>query len=80
MMVDSTTNYLSHTAPDIMLMSLTTDDLRDKESRVIKKRKADREQTILKDMIGPQKITTLEIGYVADTRYDNKYKAKIQQH
>ena len=31
-------------------------------------------------MIGRKKITILEIGYVADTRYDDKYKAKIQQH
>ena len=80
MMVDPTTNYLDRIALDIMLMSLTTDDLLDKESRVAKKRKADREQTILKDMIGPQKIISLEIGYLAVTKYDNKCKAKIQQH
>ena len=35
---------------------------------------------MLKDMIGPKKITILETGCVADTRYEHKYKAKIQQH
>ena len=37
--------------PDIMMVGLTTDDLRDKESKVLKKRKANRKQTLLKDMI-----------------------------
>ena len=40
-----------------------------------KNRKADGEQTTLKDMIGRKKMTILEIGYVADTRYEDKYKA-----
>ena len=29
---------------------------------------------MLKDMIDPRKITHLEIGYIADTRYEDKYK------
>ena len=33
---------------------------------------------MLKDIIGPRKITILDIGYVADTRYEDKYRAKIQ--
>ena len=45
-----------------------------------KKRKANGEKTTFKEMIGRKKITILEIGYVADTRYDDKYKAKVQQH
>ena len=32
---------------------------------------------MLKDMIGRKKITILEIGYIADTRHEDKYKAKI---
>ena len=35
---------------------------------------------MLKDTLGPKKITDLEIGYAADTRYEDKYKARIQQH
>ena len=37
-------------------------------------------KTTLKDMIGRKRITILEIGYVADTRYEDKYKARVQQH
>ena len=66
--------------PDIMMVDLTTYDLSDMESRAPKKRKAKGEKTTPKEMIGRQKITILAIGYVADTRYDDKYKAKIQQH
>ena len=66
--------------PDIMMMDLTTNDLSGMESRAPKKRKANGEKTTLKEMIGRKKITILEIGYVADTRYDDKYKAKVQQH
>ena len=66
--------------PDIMMVDLTTNDLSSIQNRAPKKRKADGEQTTLKEMIGRKEITILEIGYVADTRYDDKYKAKIQQH
>ena len=84
---DRTTDSLGITAledrrkmrPDIMMVDLTNNNFSDMESRAPKKRKADGEQAI-KDMIGGKKITILEIGYVADTRYDDKYKAKIQQH
>ena len=31
-------------------------------------------------MIGPKKITTLEIGYGANTRFDDNYRARFQQH
>ena len=65
---------------DIMMVDLTTNDLNKTESRAPKKRKADGEQTTVKDMIGGKKITILKIGYVADTRYEDKYKAKVQQH
>ena len=63
-----------------MIMDLTTNDLSDIDSRTPKKRKANSEQTLLKDMTGPKKITILEIGYVANTRYEDKYKAKFLQH
>ena len=85
---DRTTDSLGITAPedrrkmrpDIMMVDLTTNDLNKTESRAPKKRKADGEQTTVKDMIGGKKITILKIGYVADTRYEDKYKAKVQQH
>lgn len=32
--------------------------------------------TLLEDMIDPQNITVADIGYVADTGYDDKCKAK----
>ena len=38
--------------PDIMMVDLTTNDLSGIESRAPEKRKADGEQTTLKDMIG----------------------------
>ena len=84
---DRITDSLGITAPEdrlkmrpgIMMVDLTTNDLSDMESRAPKKRKANGEKTTLKEMIGQKKITTLEIGYVANTRYDGKYKAKIQQ-
>ena len=31
---------------------------------------------MLKDTLGPKKITDLEIEYAADTRYEDKYKAR----
>ena len=65
--------------PDIMMVDLTANYLCDIESRTLKKRKANDEQTMLKDIIGPRKITILEIGYVADTKYEDKYKAKIHK-
>ena len=85
---DRTTDSLGITAPedrlkmrpDIMMVDLATNDLSDMESRAPKERKANGEKTTLKEMIGQKKIIILEIGYVADTRYDDKYKAEIQQH
>lgn len=85
---DRTTDSLGITAPedqiktrpDIMMVDLATNDPNKIESRMPKKRKANREQATLKDMIGQKKITILEIGYVADTRNEDKYKVKIQQH
>ena len=53
--------------PDIMMVDLTTNDHRNKEARVKMKRKTNREQTLLKDMISPQQITVLETRDVADT-------------
>ena len=46
--------------PDIMMVDLTTNDCSDIESRTLKRRKANKEQTIL------------ENGYIADTRYEDK--------
>ena len=66
--------------PDIMMVDLTTNDFSSLEDRAPKKHKADGEQATIKDMIGREKITILEIGHVADTKYDDKCKAKIQQH
>ena len=66
--------------PDIMMVDLTTNDLKKVENRTSKKCKADGEQTTLKNMIDQKKLTILEIGYVADTRYGDKYKAKTLQH
>ena len=63
-----------------MLVDLTTNDLNKIESRAPKKRKADGEQTTLQDMIGRKKITILEFGYVADTRYEDKHRAKVVRH
>ena len=82
---DRTTESLGITAPedrhkmrpDIMLVDLTTNDLNKIESRAPKKRKVDGEQTTLQDMIGRKKITILEIEYVADTRFEDKYRAKV---
>ena len=47
--------------PDIMMVGLTTDDLCDTESRIMKNCKANQGRTLLKDMIGLQKFTVLEI-------------------
>ena len=66
--------------PDITMVDLTTNDLSSIKNRAPKKRKADGEQATIKDMIGRKKITILEIEYVADSRYEDKYKAKVQQH
>ena len=66
--------------PDNMMVDLSTYDLKDMESRAPKTRKANGEKTTPKEMVALKKITILEIGYVADTRSDVKYKARIQQH
>ena len=52
--------------PDNMMVGLTTDNLCNKESTVTKKHKANRE------------VIIREIGHVADTRYDDNYKVKLQ--
>ena len=85
---DRTTDSLGITAPedrlkmrpDIVIVDLATNDLNKIESRMPKTRKANGEQVTLKDMIGRKRITILEIGYVTDTRYEDRYKAKVQQH
>ena len=51
--------------PDIMMVDLITNDLSGIQRTAPKKRKADGEQTTLKDVIGRKKIAILEIGYVA---------------
>lgn len=40
---------------------------------VKKKCKFNKEEALLKDMIGYFYLTIVEIGYVPDTRYDDKY-------
>ena len=63
--------------PEIIMVDLVVNDLSGIEGRTPEKRKAHSEQAMLEDMIGPRKITILEIGYVADIRYEDKYKVKI---
>ena len=63
-----------------MMVDLTPNDPSRIENRAPKNRKADGEQTTLKEMIGRKEITILGIGYIADARYEDRYKAKIQQH
>lgn len=46
--------------PDIVVMGVTTDTLCDKESIVINKCEANKEPTLLKDIIGLQTFTNLE--------------------
>ena len=54
-----------------MMVDPTTDDARDKESRIKMKRKADIEEALLKDVIGPKKITFVENGHLGETNYDD---------
>ena len=61
------------------MAGITKDELDDLTNRQNKKRKADGSSPNCVT-IGPRKITIVEIGYVAETRYDDKLKAKIQQH
>ena len=49
-----------------MMVGLTTDNLYNKESTITKKHKANRE------------VIILEIGHVADTRYNGNDKVKLQ--
>ena len=49
------------------MVDLPTNDHRNKEERVKMKRKTNREQSLLKDMISPKEITVLETEDVADT-------------
>lgn len=58
------------------MVGRTTGYLRDKESRVMKKCKANRGEALLKDMLDSQKLSISEIGHVADTRYEDKYKGQ----
>ena len=66
--------------PDVMMVDLTTNDLHKKEDRFTRNCRANREQSLLKDSIGPGKVTILEIGCIAKTRFDDKYQANTQQH
>ena len=50
--------------PDIMMVDLTTNDISEMVSKVPKKRKANGEQTTLKEMIGRKKITIMEINWL----------------
>ena len=85
---DRTTDSLGITAPedrlkmrpDIMMVVFTTVNFNKIGRGTAKKCKANSEQTTVKDMIGRKKIAILEIEYVADTRYEDKYKAKILQN
>ena len=45
---------------DIMMVGLPADDLLDKENGVEKKRKANREESLLEDINDPQKITVVD--------------------
>ena len=70
--------------PDILMTDMTTDEIKTAEAdfaRQQKKRKADKHPpTRIQDVIRGQKITIVEIGYVADTRYEDKLSNKFDQH
>ena len=70
--------------PDILMTNMTTDEIKTAEAdfaRQQRKRKADKNPpTRTQDVIKGQKITIVEIGYVADTRYEDKLSNKFDQH
>ena len=70
--------------PDILMTDMTTDEIKTAEAdfaRQQRKRKADKNPpTRSQDVIKGQKITIVEIGYVADTRYEDKLSNKFDQH
>ena len=57
--------------PDMMVEGLTTDDLHARENRIKKKCKANREEALLKAMLDSQKVASLEILHVVNTRSDH---------
>ena len=64
-----------------MMVGLSTSNLRDKESRIMKKWEANREEawlTWLRDMIGAQKTRIVGFVYFVDARFNDKYKARFQ--
>lgn len=50
----------------------------EKVYKVMKEHKADRGESLQKDMTGPQIVKLLEIRYVPDTGHGDRYKAKMQ--
>ena len=64
--------------PDIVVVGITTDDLCDKVSRVMTKCEANREPTLLKDIIGLQTFTILKGRTCSKKRDDDKHQAKIR--
>ena len=70
--------------PDILMTDMTTDEIKIAEAdfaRQQRKRKGDQiPPTKTQDVIKGQKITIVEIGYVADTRYEDKLSTKLDQH
>ena len=67
--------------PDIMMVDILSDELEDVLDRQARKRKIDGKQAKRgSQAIGKQRITVIEVGYVADTRYDDKLNAKLEQH
>ena len=67
--------------PDILMTDMTTDEIETAEAdfaRQQRKRKADKiTPKKTQDVIKGQKITVVEIGYVADTRYEDKLSTKL---
>ena len=70
--------------PDILMTDMTTGEIKTAEAdfaRQQRKRKADRNPpNRTHDVIKGQKIISVEIGYVADTRYEDKLSNKFDQH
>ena len=60
--------------PDFMMVDLATDHRPNEERRT-----TNREQILLKNMVGSETINIVEIGYDAKARYDDKDKAIMQQ-
>ena len=64
--------------PDIMMLDITIEEYEALINRLNRKRGADDADS--PQNIPKQKIVIVEIGYVSDTRYWDKRKAKEQQH